>query len=315
VDRFVGAVQTFLDNISSVEWRWLVLAIAVHLAKAACRSRAWRNIVAAAYPGSAVRWRQLAGAYLAGVGVNAVLPARGGDVVRLMLARRSVEGSSYPTLVSTMAVETLVDVVLSLALLGWAIERGALPALDVLPRLRAFDLDWIIDHPVATGAIGVGLLVVAGVLAWRAHPHVAAFAQHLRQGFAVLGDRRRYLRTVVPWQLADWTLRIAGLYCFLRAFGIGFGIGIEVDLENALLVQITQSLSTLVPITPAGIGTEQALIAYVLAGKATVPELVSFSVGMNLVVIAANVVVGFTAIGLMLRTFRWRRHLEPDRRA
>ena len=310
MDRFVRAVETFFERLEAVDWRWLVLAVAVHLVKTACRTRAWRNIVAAAYPGAAVRWRDLAGAYVGGVAVNAVVPARGGDVARLLLAKRRVEGATYPTLASTMVVETIVDLTLSLALFAWALERGALPGLEVLPRLQAFDLDWVIDHPGATAAIVAGGAAAIGVAAWRARPRVVAFRVRLAQGFAVLGDRRRYLRSVVPWQLADWALRIAAVYCFLRAFGIGFDQGFAVDLENALLVQVTQSISTLVPITPAGIGTEQALVAYVLAGRAEVVALVSFSVGMKLVVIAVNLVVGFTALALMLRTLRWRAHLR-----
>lgn len=315
MSRFVSAVETFFDHLAAVDWRWLLLAVALHLAKTACRTRAWRNIVAAAYPDAAVRWRQIAGAYLAGVGVNAVVPVRGGDVVRLFLAKRSVEGSAYPTLLSTMAVETIFDLAASLSLFFWALERGALPGLDVLPRLRAFDLNWIIDHPVATTAIVAGIAVAIAVAVVHARPRLVAFKERLLQGLAVLGDRRCYVRSVASWQAADWVLRIATVYCFLEAFGIGFDLGFRVELENALLVQVTQSISTLVPITPAGIGTEQALVAFVLSGKATVTALVSFSVGMKLVVIAVNAAIGFTAIALMLRTLRWRRHVDAEHAA
>jgi hypothetical protein len=315
VDAFVGAVETFFDHLVSVDWRWLLAAVVAHLGKIACRTRAWRNIVAAAYPAARVRWRHIAGAWIAGAGVNAVVPIRGGDLVRLFLAKRGVVGATYPTLASTMVVETAFDLVVSLALFLWALERGALPGLDVLPRLRAFDLNWIIDHPFATAAIAVALAALVGVLVWRARPHVVSFRRRLAQGFAVFGDRGLYLRTVVTWQAADWVFRLVTVYCFLKAFGIGFGIAFRVDLENALLVQVTQSLSTLVPITPAGIGTEQALVAYVLGGKATVTALVSFSVGMKLVLIVVNAAIGFTAIALMLRTLRWRRHAEQDRLA
>jgi uncharacterized membrane protein YbhN (UPF0104 family) len=120
---------------------------------------------------------------------------------------------------------------------------------------------------------------------------------------------------VASWQAADWTLRILTIYCFLHAFGVAFGLGVQTDLENALLVQVTQGISTLIPVTPAGIGTEQALTAYVLSGKAAVTALVSFSVGMKLVLIAVNVVVGFGALLIMLGTLRWRRHIQNEERA
>jgi hypothetical protein len=69
---------------------------------------------------------------------------------------------------------------------------------------------------------------------------------------------------------------------------------------------MTQSLSTVLPLTPAGIGTEQGLIAYVFSGKAPIAKVLSFSVGMKLVLMTVNLVVGFVAIALMLRTLRWK---------
>lgn len=309
VDAFVRAVEVFADRFAAIEWRWLAAAIACHLLKTACRSRAWRNIVAAAYPDARVRWRDIYGAYIAGVGVNALLPARGGDLVKLYIAKHRIEGATYPTLASTLAVETIFDLVASLALIAWAVRRDALPGLDVIPHLPAFDLNWVIRNPGWAALIAAGLLAAGGLVAWRASRHVAALRQRLGQGLAVLGDWRLYLRAVVTWQAADWGLRIAELSFFLRAFGI------DVGLDGALLVQVTQSLSTVIPLTPAGIGTEQALIVYVLRRDASTSVLLSFSVGMKLAVIAVNVAVGFVAIALMLRTLRWRRHVErtePD---
>src|SRR5438552_18558336 len=46
-------------------------------------------------------------AYIAGVGVNSVVPARGGDVVKLYLVRQRMDEANYPTLGATLAVETL----------------------------------------------------------------------------------------------------------------------------------------------------------------------------------------------------------------
>lgn len=311
VDAFVRAVEVFADRFAAIEWRWLAAAVACHLLRTACRSRAWRNIVAAAYPDARVRWRDLYGAYVAGVGVNALLPARGGDLVKLYIAKHRIDGATYPTLASTFAVETIFDLVASIALITWAVRRDALPGLDVIPHLPAFDLNWVIRNPVWAAVIAAGLASIGGFVAWRASRHVAAFKRRIGQGLAILGDRRRYLRTVVTWQAADWGLRIVELSLFLRAFGI------DVGLDGALLVQVTQSLSTVIPLTPAGIGTEQALVVYVLRGDAPTSALLGFSVGMKLAVIAVNVAVGFAAIGLMLRTLRWRRHVErtePGRR-
>lgn len=70
---------------------------------------------------------------------------------------------------------------------------------------------------------------------------------------------------------------------------------------------MTNSLSTVLPLTPAGIGTEQALLVYVFAGSAPATAVLSLSVGMKFIVVAANAAVGFLAAALVLRTLRWRR--------
>jgi hypothetical protein len=80
-------------------------------------------------------------------------------------------------------------------------------------------------------------------------------------------------------------------------------------LRNAGLVQVSQSVSTLFPITPAGVGTEQAFLLYVLSGVASAAVLLAFSVGAKLTITVTNVVAGFTAIFLILRTVRFNQVL------
>jgi len=309
---FLHALEVFFGHLASVAPGALALALVCHLAKMACRSRAWRNIVAAAYSETAVRWRDLFGAYAAGVGVNALVPARGGDVVKLYLAKRSVTGATYPTLASTFVVEMIFDLLASATLFVWAVQQGVLPGLDVIPHLPMFDVNWLLSHPGAAIALGAGFLALAGFVGWRASRHVVAFWRRVAQGFAILDDWKRYLRTVVTWQAADWCFRILGLVFFLHAFGIGIGLDPLDNLADALLVQVTQSVSALVPLTPSGIGTEQALVVYVFAGQLDTTALLSFSVGMQLTIVAVNVVIGFLAIALMLGTLRWRKHMRAD---
>ena len=75
---------------------------------------------------------------------------------------------------------------------------------------------------------------------------------------------------------------------------------------------MSSSVATLFPITPAGIGTEQAFLLYVLNGVAATSVLLAFSVGAKLTLTLTNVVAGFTAIALTLRTVRYRKALEQQ---
>ena len=303
------AVEVFFERLAAVEWRFLALAVAFHVLKLGAVSRAWRNILAVAYPGTRVRGRTIFGAYAAGVGMNAILPARTGDALKLHLAKRGIEGATYPTLTSTLLVQTIFDFAVASLLFLWALSLGVLPGLDLLPDLPSLDFSWIFDRPRLAAVVGGILLIVAAIGAQWIADHGSRLRERFAQGFAVLRQPRLYARRVIPWQVADWTCRLVTIYFFLRAFSI------DATAHNAFVVQVTQSLSTIFPFTPGGVGTEQALVVYAFRGEAAVPALLSFSVGMKLTIIAVNVAVGFAAMGLMLKTLRWRRPARDDEHA
>lgn len=305
MDRVLDAIDAFWDTLASVQLVPLALAISCHVVKLACTSRAWRNVIAASYPDTRVRWRSIYAAYAAGVGVNAIFPARAGDVVRLYLAHRAVPGASYATLLASTLVLTVVDFAFALALFVWALTQGVLPGLDVLPSLPSFDFAWFLRHELVSelllALLGAGLVILA---VW-IHHRSRELRQRVAQAFTVVRTPARYLRTVVFWQLCDWALRLVTIWFFLGA------LGIEQSFRNVLLVQATASLATLVPVSPGGIGTEQAFLVYVLRGQAPRTTLLAFSVGMKLTLTVVNVIVGFAAILATLRTLRFRQATAP----
>jgi uncharacterized membrane protein YbhN (UPF0104 family) len=159
----------------------------------------------------------------------------------------------------------------------------------------------VVEQPRVAAILGSILLAAAVLgLAYASH-HVRRFWSQVRAGFAIVGEREAFLRQVVTWQAASWIARFLSVYFFLRAFHI------EATLETTLAVIVVQSLATLLPFTPGGIGPQQAVLVYALAGTASTSAVLSFSVGMHVLITIANVIVGFSALGIMLRTFRWRR--------
>jgi uncharacterized membrane protein YbhN (UPF0104 family) len=303
------AIAVFFHHLAAVRWHWLAIAVACHLAKLAVASRAWRNIVKAAYPTQRVRWRAMFAAYVAGTGVNAIIPARGGDAVKLFIAKRRVEGATYTTLIATILLQTLFDMALAGCFLIWALTQGVLPGLHVLPHLPSLDYGWAFRHPKAGLILFVLLLLFGGLFAVWIAERVEDFQRRIAQGFSALRDRSYYVTRVVPWQLADWTLRLTAVFFFLRAFGI------PGTVHNMLLVQVSQSLATIFPFSPAGIGTEQALLLYIFRGVASRTSVLSFSVGLRITLIVVNATLGFSAILITLRTLRYREVVEADRTA
>jgi uncharacterized membrane protein YbhN (UPF0104 family) len=309
VARVLDGIDAFLEQLTSVDPLPAFLAVLAHLAKLTCTSMAWRNVLAAAYPDRKVRRLSIVSAYLAGVGVNAVVPVRAGDAVRILLAHRAIPGSTYTTVVSSTLVLSIFDMLAATSLLVWAaVSLDTLPGLGELPELPSFDFAWLLDNPLAAELILAGVLIALAVFGWWISGHVADFWGRVRQAFTVVGRPGLYLRSVAVWQAGDWMLRLVTIWFLLDAFGI------PQSLENVLLVQVSSSVATLVPLTPAGIGTEQAFLLYVFRGAVSSSDLLAFSVGMKLTTVTTNIVLGFTAIALTLRTIRVKRVLETHQR-
>ena len=225
--------------------RALGLAVVCHLLKTMCTSRAWRNTIAAAYPEEEVRWRSIYAAYLAGVGVNAIIPARAGDAVRLYLAHRAVPATTYTTLGATLLV--LVDLRHGDGADDLRLRADARrPSRHRLARnLPSFDFGFFARTPSSRPCCSSSLVIFGTIGFFWARSTSTSSRQRVGQGFAVLRDRTRYLQHVALWQAGDWFLRFVAIWFFLDAFGV------HQSIRNVLLVQVTQSLATLVPISPA----------------------------------------------------------------
>ena len=235
-------------------------------------------------------------------------PARAGDVLKLVLTHSRIEGSTYATLTPTLIVETLFDTVVAAGVLIWAFQQNVLPGLDVLPKLPSIDWHWPLQHPEPAIVVGIVWLVVIVLLVVIYAKRVPAFKQRVAAGFAILRDPRRFFVGVVTWQALSWVFRAGTVWAFLRAFHL------PATSYTVLLVLAVQSLSTLLPFTPGGVGTQQGLIVYVFRKEPVAKtRLISFSVGMQIALTAFNVVLGLIALGLMARTLRWKRLVTPAR--
>jgi uncharacterized membrane protein YbhN (UPF0104 family) len=94
---------------------------------------------------------------------------------------------------------------------------------------------------------------------------------------------------------------------------------VHATVHNALLAQVADSLSTLLPFSPGGVGTKQGFLVAILHGQASTSRLLAFSIGIYVAVTIVNIALGAIAIFLMLRTLRLSEILgrakaaEPER--
>jgi len=289
-ESFFDAVDEFVSNLASVRLVPLLLALALFTAYLTLRARASFNIIRAAYPTERIQFRRIWGAHFAGYGFNAVIPARGGDVVRLFLTRTSVPRSSYPALAATFVVELGFDIAMGSLILIFAFSQGVFPKPPDFAKLNAFDLSYLAQHPRFTLFL-LTFLAVGGVVAFALlSVRVRAFWERVRQGLTILEDRHRYLREVFAVQLAGWCFRFAAFWALLEAFNVGGSV------KNVLLVLGVNAVSAAVPFTPQGAGVQQALLVKVFGGTAA-----AYSVGQQIAIGALTFGIGFAALLFIFR--------------
>jgi glycosyltransferase 2 family protein len=304
---FFDAVDSFFSNLAAVQWGALVLALLFFGVYLSLRSRASFNILRAAYPNERFRWLDIWGAYFAGYGFNAVIPARGGDVVRLFLTKTSVPHSSYPAVAATFVVELGFDLAMGVVILSFAFTQGVFPKPPDFADLNAFDLSYFASHPLFTlfflTLLGLATLVGFAMLSRR----VKAFWQRVRQGLTIAFDRRRYLREVFAVQLGAWCFRFTAFWFLLEAFNVGGSV------KNVLLVLGVNAVSAAVPFTPQGAGVQQALLVKVFAGTASGATVAAYSVGQQIAIGAFTFGVGFLALFFIFRVRSFKEIIERGR--
>jgi uncharacterized membrane protein YbhN (UPF0104 family) len=296
IGSFFDAVGNFFGNLADLKWPSLLLGLCCFGIYLTLRSRAYFNVLRAAYPAERIRWRQIWGAYVAAYGFNNVVPARGGDVMKLFLTKMSVPNSTWSAIASASVVELVFDGFMAIFILGFAFTQGVFPKPPDFSKLHAFDLSFLAGHPRFTLFLITALAVLGLVAFALLSARVRAFWARVKQGLTILFDRRRYVRQVFLVQLAGWVFRVAAFWNLLDAFHIGGSV------RNVLLVLGVNAVAAVVPFTPGGAGVQQALLIKVLGhGKAGASLVTAYSVGQQIAIAAFSFGLGFLAIVFVFR--------------
>ena len=276
------------DRLAGADPRLAVMALALHVANHLLRSVAWRGVLAAAYPDRRVALLPVLTGYSAGVALNAVAPARGGDAVKVGMVRAAIPGSTVATIAATLSVLVALDMVIGTLLVLVLGLTGAVP----------LDLAGGLDRVATVAPIAVAAIAVGGAIVFALRHRLRALGARLRQGGAVLRTPGRYVHAVMLPQLAAWCCRVGVVLCLLAAFGLPATVAV------AALVMVVGGASTVVPLTPGGAGTQQVLLAMALSQTASAAAVVSFSLAMQASVTVVNALLGLAAAMIVCRTLR-----------
>lgn len=209
---------------------------------------------------------------------NNVLPARGGDAIRVYLAKPR-SGGTYRGIVGTLVAERILDAAFLLALfvtLGYFLLDG----IDVP------------DSGALLAAVGVGAILVlaAAISAWRGrnHPLVRrAIGFVTPMASSTLGLRGYHAGAMVALTAAIWVVE-AGTY-----WAAGAAVDLDMTALEALYIVALASVFILVPSGPGYVGTLDAALAFgARAVGASGAVAVSFLVAVRFVLLAPVTVVG-----------------------
>jgi uncharacterized membrane protein YbhN (UPF0104 family) len=308
------AIGLLAHNAASVNIVLLILGAMLYVVSQAVRTVGWHTILRAAYPEAVdLRRRDVIRAYLAGSGLNAVIPARGGDIVKLAIVHRHIPGSRWSTLAATFLPETLFETAFGTALVIWALARGFLPVPNAVGEVPSYDVSLFVEHPIISTVVTVGVLAAMYGL-WRlARRRGRVTVDRVKQGLAVLGSPRLFITGVVSWQALGRLIRLGSLAAFMEAFHL------PVTLSTVVLVMAAQGGGRIIPLAPASTGLRLAMLSYgfveVTHQAVDIAAITTFTFGVGAVLMLAGLVIALTIIGREFGTLSPRRALAAARAA
>ncbi len=287
-----GWLEELWNSVTEISLHYIILGCLFQAAQTTLTALGWYGILRYAYPGG-VTYMPVLASYAAGVALNNFLPANIGTFVTLLMFVAIVSGATFPGVLAGYVVQkifyliigTLIYVYLFLEIAG---------SFDF-----QFGNEWdaVRGHAVLVlGIVGGGifLLVLLGRIFWRWLKGMWAKA---KQGAAILGDPRAYLKLVLLPQLGGYIAKIGVIIVFLAAYGI------PVTFGSIMSVLGSNQLANLLSFTPGGIGVNQAFNTFALESYTDSTTATAYSISQQLVTSAFN--VGF-AVALICVVFGWR---------
>jgi phosphatidylinositol alpha-mannosyltransferase len=280
----------------TVDFAWIVLALALMASSLVMRAISWHAILRAALPDTPIPWLAVIRATMIGVMGSAVFPGRIGEPSRVVVISRRLEGNTRQQLAivgGTVFSQTLINL-LALGIL-LAITFSSVP---VVKGNASGALGALIVPVAVTAFIVFGPRLVSRCCR-SSNRRVARIAVRLeglltlaRQGLMAFA-RPRFGVPAVFFQLFAWALQSAACYAVLLATHLqGHG-----GYVAAAAILLAVNLSAVLPPTPSNVGVFQAACVVVLSawGVAAGPA-VAYGIVLQAVEVVTALALGVPAL-------------------
>jgi glycosyltransferase 2 family protein len=226
---------------------WIGVAMLLYSVHRALRSWRWQLILR---PVAAIRYPTVAKALVVSYGLNAIMPARLGELLRAEYFRKTY-GLSRVWALTSIVIERLFDGVTVIACLGVGLFLAARQNEGVLVNL-------LLTGGALFGTILLATLCLSASVMSRVLGRFRGLARHMtmvQQGFEILRTCR--IVEIVAVTLVIYMPDALSLWFLVKS------VGLTLRIPDLLVLLGTASLSTLVPSGPDFLGTLQ--FAYALA--------------------------------------------------
>src|SRR4051794_5575264 len=106
----------------------LAAGVVLSLLAGLVRMRAWHAAIADACPAERIRYRDVVAAHLGGAGFNGIIPAHGGDAIKLGLLKRRFPSARFGLLLGSLGPPAALEALCTALLVAWALASGTIGA-------------------------------------------------------------------------------------------------------------------------------------------------------------------------------------------
>jgi uncharacterized membrane protein YbhN (UPF0104 family) len=286
-----GWLEQLWDTVNEISLGYVILGCIFQGLQTVLTALGWYGILRYAYPGG-VTFMPVLASYAAGVALNNFLPANIGTFVTLLMYVAVVRGASFPGVLAGYVVQKIFYLVIGTLIYVYLFIEIA-GSFDF-----QFGNEWgaISGHPVLVLGIVLGAVFLIVLLLRIFWGWVKKMWAKAKQGAAILGDLRSYVKLVLLPQIGGYVAKVLVIIVFLAAYSI------PVTFGSVMSVLGSNQLANILSFTPGGIGVNQAFNSFALSSYTSSDTATAYSVAQQLITTAFN--VGF-AIVLVCLVFGW----------